>query len=95
MSKYEKAILTIVVWLLMIVSVGFTQLYFKDNYSLQPKTTCFVMYTEQCVCQYAKAEVEYSIASNKGYYYCPNCQSSYEFSLDKHGNQITKGRDYE
>lgn len=54
----------------------------ERNYTLAPKDTVFVMYTEKCSCGAIK-EVEYSYVSDLGFSHCENCKSSYEFSLKK------------
>lgn len=63
-----------------VISVYTTKDTIKNKYSLQPKTTVQVFYTETCQCGYDKAEVDYSIVSDKGYFECPNCGCNYEFS---------------
>lgn len=69
-----------------------TMIKLREKYSFQPKQTCFVMYTETCKnCNYDKVESSYSIISNKGETFCPNCHSCYEFLIDDKGEKIIKG----
>lgn len=85
MSKISYVALVV----LCSMCVGLGAMAENKSHKHYPSDMRFYMYCEKCSeCGYEEKEVEFSKVSNLGNSHCPQCLSSYEFSLDKDGNKI-------
>lgn len=82
MNKIIPTAFVTVSVLILILFILNSKSYLKVEIPHSQGAIVYIMYTEKCMrCGFDKAESEYSIASNQGNSYCPQCNSSVEFEL--------------